>query len=195
MATYVVGRSIYGNCGEFVIVLETTLTTLEAEAPAIREGLGRASRAGTIAEMGAVFDELGIGNGPSWSEIVEEEFGIDAFDQPSPAGLYRRCVEAFFFCSASGIYDSTLHLDTTACYQDMLGSDGAVSALMRPLATTALHDLDAGFASVEEPIRALESAGHTCIRDDARVQRVFGHLMTDAYLRADERDADGVEVT
>lgn len=50
---------------------------------------------------------------------------------------------------------------------------------------TALHDRDAGFDTLDGPMRALDGAGHTCSHDDERITHVFGHPMVDAYLRAE----------
>ena len=189
MGRYVVGRSIYENCGAFVIVEEDTLAGLEASAPIIRDLLGRASRATTIEQMGALLDQLYIGYSPDWAEIAEDEFELTDSSQPPPEGLYERCVERFFYSSATEMYTSTLLFDTTACYADMIDADRTVRDLIWPFVGTALHDLDAGFDALDGPVRALEEAGHTCVRDDDRVGRVFGYLMTDAYLRGDERSA------
>ena len=136
--------------------------------------------------MGALLDQLHIGYTPEWREIAEDEFAVTDLHQRPPAGLFARCVESFFWSSASEMYDSTLLFDTTACYTDMIDADAAVRELIWPYVGTALHDLDAGFDSIEDPVRALEAAGHTCVRDDERIGRVFGYLMTDSYLRADE---------
>ena len=187
MGRYVAGRSIYENCGAFVIVEEDTLSGLESTAPLIRDLLGRASRATTIRQMGALLDQLSVGYPPDWAEIAEDEFGITDFSQPPPDGLYDRCAERFFYSSATETYDSTLLMDTTACYADMIDGDRAIRELIWPFVGTALHDLDAGFESLDGPTRALEEAGHSCERDDEWVGRVFGHLMTDLYLRSDER--------
>jgi hypothetical protein len=186
MGRYVAGRSIYENCGAFVIVREDTLERLEESAPIIRDLLGRASRAGTVEEMGALLDALPLGYGPDWREIAEEEFEVNDLSQPPREGMYERCVERFFWSSASEMYDSTLLFDTTACYADMIDGDREVRDLIWPFVGTALHDLDAGFDELDGPIGALEGAGHTCAQDDDRIRWVFGHLMTDTYLRAEE---------
>lgn len=186
MGHYVAGRSMYENCGPLVIVSERTLVTLESAAPVIRALLGSASRASSIAELGALLDKLPVGYTPEWQQIVEEDDQIADFDAPPPASLYERCVEAFFYCSGFEAYSPTLVLDTTACYRDMVDADPLVRAAVWPFIATALHDLDAGFDTLEDPLRALEGSGHTCCRDDERIAHVFGHLMTDAFLRADE---------
>jgi len=187
MGRYVAGRSIYENCGAYVIVAEATLEGLEEAAPIIRDLLGRASRARTIAEMGALLDQLCVGLSPDWRVIAEEAFEVGDFGGPPPEGMYGRCVEAFFYSSATETYDSALIFDTTACYSDLLYGDPTVGEALRPFIDTALHDLDAGLEDLDGAIRALEGAGHVCTQDDDRIRRVFGYLMTDAYLRAEER--------
>jgi hypothetical protein len=189
MGRYVAGRSIYENCGAFVVVEERTLEHLEESAPIIRDLLGRASRAGTLEEMVALLATLPVVYGPDWREFLEEEFGLTDLSQPPPDGVYEQCVERFFLSTASGMYHSTLLVDTTACYADMIDGDRAVREVIWPFVGTALHDLDAGFEELEGPIGALEAAGHTCAQDDDRIRWVFGLLMTDTYLRAEERDS------
>lgn len=189
MARYVAGRSIYEDCGAFVMAREDTLARLEASAAVIRDVLGRASRAATVAELGALMDSLPVGSNPDWMRIAEDAFEVHDLGQPPPDGLYDRCVQRFLYASAMEGYDSTLLLDTSACYADMMGADRTVRELIWPFVETAAHDLDAGFGDLDGPVRALEDAGHTCTVDGDRIRRVFGHLMTDTYLRADERTA------
>jgi hypothetical protein len=189
MGRYVAGRSIYENCGAYVIVEEARLEGLEEAAPIIRDLLGRASRATTIAEMGALLDQLPVGSPPDWQVVAEEAFEVSDFDEAPPEGMYERCVEEYFYSSATEVYDSTLMFDTTACYSDVLYGDPTVREALRPFIATALHDLDAGLDDLDGAMRALQGAGHVCTQDDDRIRRVFGYLMTDSYLRADETGA------
>lgn len=190
MASFITGCSIYENCGPFVIVAEATLETLEREAPIIRDLLGCASRAATIGQMAELLDQLPIGLIWDWVLIADEYFEITDVNQAPPPGFYRHCVEKFFYSSAIESYLSTLYLDTTACYRDVNGPE--LWALVWPFIATARFDLDAGFDDLTGPVQALEGAGHRCHRDDDRIQRVFGHLMTDTYLRADEAPDEGI---
>ena len=186
MTRYVSGYDVFENCGPFVIVEEATLTRLEEAAPIIRSLLGRASRTATVAEMGELLDQLTLKRiTPEWQEIAEDEFNITDFAHPRPKGLYKRCVGAYFLDSDVGWYSSYLLVASAECHSAMIAPP-EVSALVRRFAAVSRWDDAAGFESLTEPVRALEAAGHTCVRDDERIANVFDRLMSDAYLRADE---------
>jgi len=185
VAEFVAGKSLYENCGPYVIVSEEDLKHLEEAAPKMRELLGKASRAKTVREMGLLLEQLQLGLDSCWKEVASDEFELEDLDVAPPEGYYHACVARVFFSPAWGEYVSPIELDTSICYVAVLNVPE-----LRPFADFARCDPDAGIEEIDGAILALRDAGHTVERDDARLAHVFGRLMEDEYLRGLEPDRD-----
>jgi len=180
MGRFVVGKSTCRRCGAYVIVGEDALDWLEGEAKTAKLVFVRARRARTPAEMRATLRDLPVvfrfGVDARVLDAHDASLDWDALEEVSASeAMWRACVERAFPAGAD--LDRPAVRDTEACFDAMAGIDAVA-----PYLKCASRELGAGFDDVDAAVAALEGAGHRCVRDDERLARVFGVLVTPRYV-------------
>lgn len=180
MGAFVAGLSRCRDCGRYVIVGVEALEWLEREAEAARAVFERARWARSPAELCATLREL-----PLMFRFGVDVRSLDRHDpcldwdalEEAPVGeeLWRDYVERVF-PPGSDLKRPAVR-DTHVCFESLAGV-----AEVAPFLRCATADVGAGIDDVEGAMAALLQAGHTVTRDDARLARVFGRMVTPRYV-------------
>ena len=187
MSEFIYGKSIFGTCGDHVIVYKTDLDYLEAQAKAARSVVARASTAANVGDMGDHLDQLPPPYSFNWKDAAYETILTDVIgDDPDDNVLdgirltpeiWEMFLEEMFTDPYTSNRTGQRVFDVTACYDTVAGEP-----CLAPFATYATHDPAAGIDDIDAAVEALRAAGHTCERDDARIERVFGFVVTERFI-------------
>ena len=180
MGAFVAGLSRSRDCGRYVMVGVEALDWLEREAEEARTVFERARWARSPAELCATLSELPLmfrfGVDVRSTDRHDPCLDWDALEEvPVGEELWRDCVERVF--PAGSDVDLPAVRDTHVCFESLAGIP-EVAAHLRCAAT----DVGAGIDDLEGAMAALRQAGHTVTRDDARLARVFGRMVTPRYV-------------
>ena len=187
MSEFIYGKSISGLCGDFVIVRKETMDSLEAQARLARDVVARASTATTVGEMGDHFAQLPYAFSFDWESAAYEDILTDVLgedpDQTTlrditlTPELWDEFLERMFTDPYSGCRMGQTVFDVTACYDAVVDVRSVA-----PFVRYAQHDPAAGFNDIDGAVRALEAEGHSCCRDDDRINDVFGFVVTERFI-------------
>ena len=180
MGAFVAGLSRCRSCGRYVIVGVEALDWLEREAEAARAVFERARWARSPAELCATLRELPLmfrfGVDVQSAERHDPCLDWDALEEvPVGEELWRDSVERVFPTGSD--LDRPAVRDTHVCFEALAGIPEVA-----PHLRCATTDVGAGIDDLEGAMAALRQAGHTVTRDDARLARVFGRMVTPRYV-------------